>query len=471
MSAAIIKNHQNTFSKIFRFLDVALINSVMLGVCYMTGTIYNNACLLLTVVATSLFLLFSESVELYRSWRTETVTQQITVTLICWGMVTSALALTMIIFPHFSTTEISRSVLFFWISGCAIALPLWRLIGKLILYKFRINGQNTRSTIILGVTETGLALARNIKENPHLGLKLVGFCDDRDEERLEKEHQSLDDNYYIGDVNYAIDMANKNSIDNIYIAMPMSAEGRIQEILMLCGNTTATVHILPSFFTYNLINSRLSRVGNVQTLSVYDTPINGLTSWTKRMEDLILSTFILILVSIPMLIIAALVKLTSKGPVLFKQDRYGLSGENIKVWKFRSMNTADNGDTVVQAQKNDARVTPFGAFLRKTSLDELPQFFNVLAGTMSVVGPRPHAVAHNEKYREEIGCYMLRHKVKPGITGWAQINGWRGETETLDKMEKRIEFDLDYMRHWSLILDLKIVLLTILRGFTGKQVY
>jgi len=471
MSAGIIRAHQNTFSTVFRLIDLAFIAGLMLVVCYAMDVIYDNIYMFQTITAIALFLLFSESLELYRSWRTDALTTQLSVTFVCWGMVCGALAFIMYFTPIFDTDVASKQIPLIWLITCTIALPSWRLIGRLVLNQFRAKGSNTRSALVIGVTKSGIALARSIQSNPHLGLDFVGFCDDRNEERLEKDHQSLDDNTFIGDVNHAIDMANKSSIDNIYIAMPMSAEKRIQEILNLCGNTTATVHIIPDFFTFNLIYSRLSKVGDVQTLSVYDTPINGLTSWTKRIEDLILSTSILTIIALPMLVIAIIIKLTSRGPVLFKQDRYGLSGEKIKVWKFRSMTSTDNGNVVVQAQKNDARITPFGAFLRKTSLDELPQFFNVLSGNMSVVGPRPHAVAHNEKYREEIGCYMLRHKVKPGITGWAQINGWRGETETLDKMEKRVEFDLDYLRRWSVFFDLKIVFLTIFKGFIGKNVY
>jgi putative colanic acid biosynthesis UDP-glucose lipid carrier transferase len=172
-----------------------------------------------------------------------------------------------------------------------------------------------------------------------------------------------------------------------------------------------------------------------------------------------------------LLLIAVAVRLTSTGPAIFKQDRYGLDGKQIGVYKFRSMKVLENSDNVVQATKGDARITPLGAFLRKTSLDELPQFFNVLRGEMSVVGPRPHAVAHNEHYRNRVAFYMLRHKVKPGITGWAQINGWRGETDTLDKMEKRVEFDLHYIRNWSLWWDVKIIIKTLFKGFGGKNVY
>jgi putative colanic acid biosynthesis UDP-glucose lipid carrier transferase len=196
-----------------------------------------------------------------------------------------------------------------------------------------------------------------------------------------------------------------------------------------------------------------------------------MNGWLKRAEDLILGVAILAVAAIPMLLIACAVKWTSKGSILFKQRRYGLNGKVVYVWKFRTMTVSDDGETVMQAKKGDSRLTPIGAFLRRTSLDELPQFFNVLQGTMSIVGPRPHAVAHNEQYRWLIPGYMLRHKVKPGITGWAQVNGWRGETDTLEKMEKRVECDLEYMRNWSLWLDIKIVALTIFKGFYSKNAY
>ncbi|EIV7826318.1 exopolysaccharide biosynthesis polyprenyl glycosylphosphotransferase, partial [Escherichia coli] len=186
---------------------------------------------------------------------------------------------------------------------------------------------------------------------------------------------------------------------------------------------------------------------------------------------IVISSIILIFISPILLIIACLIKLTSPGPIIFKQTRYGMDGKPIKVWKFRSMSVMENDNKVIQATKNDIRITKIGRLLRRTSLDELPQFFNVLFGGMSIVGPRPHAVAHNEQYRNLIEGYMLRHKVKPGITGWAQINGWRGETDTLEKMEKRVEFDLEYIREWSIWLDLKIIFLTIFKGFINKSAY
>ena len=196
-------------------------------------------------------------------------------------------------------------------------------------------------------------------------------------------------------------------------------------------------------------------------IAICETPFTGFNSLVKRASDIVLATIIQLMLLPIMLAIALAVKLSSPGPVIFRQRRYGLYGEQIYVYKFRSMTVTEDGSNVVQAKKGDQRITKVGAFLRKTSLDELPQFINVLQGRMSIVGPRPHAVAHNEQYRKLIKGYMLRHKAKPGITGWAQVNGFRGETETLDKMEARIRFDLDYLRNWSLWLDLWIIVKTV----------
>jgi putative colanic acid biosynthesis UDP-glucose lipid carrier transferase len=251
----------------------------------------------------------------------------------------------------------------------------------------------------------------------------------------------------------------------------LCAEQRINILIQQLADSTVSVNIVPDFFTFNLIQSKWSNVQGIPVVSVFDTPFNAFNGITKRIEDLALCMIILPIIALPMMVIAIAIKLTSPGPVIFKQQRYGVKGEKIEVWKFRSMTVCENGDQIKQATQNDTRLTPIGAFLRSTSLDELPQFLNVLHGTMSVVGPRPHATAHNEYYRKQIQGYMLRHKVKPGITGQAQVNGCRGETDTLDKMEARIHHDLEYIKQWSLALDIKIVLLTVLKGFVSKQAY
>jgi putative colanic acid biosynthesis UDP-glucose lipid carrier transferase len=219
------------------------------------------------------------------------------------------------------------------------------------------------------------------------------------------------------------------------------------------------------------MQARVDKVGNVPVVSMCESPFTGLDGAVKNITDFILALLILILLSPIMLSIALAVKITSPGPVIFRQRRYGLNGEEITVYKFRSMTVVEDGAEVKQAEKNDQRVTKIGAFLRRTSLDELPQFINVVQGRMSIVGPRPHAVAHNEFYRKLIRGYMLRHKAKPGITGWAQVNGFRGETEKLEKMQARIEFDLYYLQNWSILLDLHIILRTLWVVIRGDNAY
>jgi putative colanic acid biosynthesis UDP-glucose lipid carrier transferase len=226
-------------------------------------------------------------------------------------------------------------------------------------------------------------------------------------------------------------------------------------------NTTASLHFVPDVFGVNIIQGRLGDMGGIPVVGLTVTPFTGVNRLIKRASDVVLSLLILVLISPLLLAVAVGVKLSSPGPVIFRQRRTGLDSEVITVYKFRSMTVEENGADVQQATRNDPRVTRFGAFIRKTSLDELPQFINVLQGRMSIVGPRPHAVAHNEQYRKIVKAYMARHKVKPGITGWAQVNGLRGETDTVDKMARRVEYDLEYLRNWSLGLDLLIIARTV----------
>jgi len=251
----------------------------------------------------------------------------------------------------------------------------------------------------------------------------------------------------------------------------MKAEHRIKEVLDMLSDTTLTVYFVPDLFLFDLLRAQWRSLQGIPVISIYDTPFYGIDGMLKRIFDIVVSLLILTLIFVPMLLIALLIKFDSRGPVIFKQRRYGFNGEKIVVWKFRSMKVCQDDENVPQAQRNDSRVTRLGRFLRKTSLDELPQFINVLQGRMSIVGPRPHAITHNEFYRKQIKGYMLRHKVKPGITGWAQINGYRGETETLDKMEGRIKLDLEYIRNWSILLDIKIILLTAIKEFVVSKAY
>ncbi len=333
----------------------------------------------------------------------------------------------------------------------------------------RTKGMNSRTVAIAGANSQGERLGRLIQDTPSLGMRLLGFHEDRSngDRRIQPDLPAP----IRGNFSDLIEEAKKGDVDLVYIALPMKGEDRINQIVTGLSDTTASVYVVPDFLVFDLLHSRWVNVGDIPTVSIFETPFYGVEGWVKRLEDIVLSSLILLLIAVPMLAIALGVKLSSPGPVFFKQKRYGLDGRQIRVWKFRSMTVTEDGKNVVQATKGDARITPFGAFLRKTSLDELPQFINVLRGEMSIVGPRPHAVAHNEEYRKLISGYMLRHKVKPGITGWAQVNGWRGETDTLHKMQKRVECDLWYIRRWSVMLDLKIIFLTLYKGFSGENAY
>jgi len=346
----------------------------------------------------------------------------------------------------------------------------WCVIGKAIFSYLVTRGKNRRNALIWGTSGLGDQLARTIEQSPWLGLDLVAHLRDEEVDCLPgnvSERAAKD----VSQVERIVCQAQRGEFDILYIALPTTARSKINGIIERLSDSTVSVYVVPDYFTTSLSQSRCSSLEGIPLVSIYDTPFWGVDGWVKRAEDLILASLILLVVAVPMLIIATAVKFTSPGPVLFRQRRYGIYGREISVRKFRTMHVCEDGEEVPQAGKNDSRVTRLGAFLRRTSLDELPQFINVLLGHMSIVGPRPHAVAHNELYRKQIKGYMLRHKVRPGITGWAQINGWRGETDSLYKMEKRVEHDLWYIRNWSLWLDLKIVFLSLLRGFTGKAVY
>lgn len=457
--------NQSGFSTLYRLIDIAIVVLLYHGSFYYFNLPVATDDLLLIAVFIVSFQLIAEALDLYRSWRGFRTTEMLKNTAYCWT-ITSTCTLTLGFFLVDANTQ-PQSAILVWFASSLAALLSWRYVMRKFLFKIRRSGMNSRQSIVVGATRTGYNLARQIKENEQLGIQFNGIFDDRAEDRLAKKFKDQ----VLGSIEDAIEMAKSNKVDYIYIALPMSAEKRIRFILEKCSDTTANVYIVPNFFIYNLMNARWQSIGSVQALSVYDTPFQGANDLLKRVEDVVLGCIILLMLTIPMLIIAAAVKLTSPGPVIFKQKRYGLDGKQILVYKFRSMTAQDNGPVVKQATKNDPRITKLGAFLRKTSLDELPQFINVVQGRMSIVGPRPHAVAHNEEYRKLIKGYMLRHKVRPGITGWAQVNGFRGETDTIDKMVKRVEYDLEYIHRWSVWLDIKIVFMTIFKGFTNKNAY
>ncbi|MDR7271758.1 putative colanic acid biosynthesis UDP-glucose lipid carrier transferase [Pelomonas saccharophila] len=312
-----------------------------------------------------------------------------------------------------------------------------------------------RTAVVVGAGPLGHKVARALRDSQ--GVICLGYFDDRSPERLHPEAGAS----MLGTLAQLSEFVRDKGVREVYITLPLGSQPRIVELLEQVQGTTASLFFVPDVFGISIIQGRLQDISGVPVVGICETPFTGTNQLIKRVSDIVLASLILILISPLLLVVAIGVKLSSPGPVIFRQRRNGLDGEEIIVYKFRSMRAQDNGNVVKQATKDDPRITRFGAFIRRTSLDELPQFINVLQGRMSIVGPRPHAVAHNEEYRKLIKAYMVRHKVKPGITGWAQVNGLRGETDTIDKMVARVEYDLEYLRNWSLALDLQIILRTV----------
>jgi putative colanic acid biosynthesis UDP-glucose lipid carrier transferase len=344
-------------------------------------------------------------------------------------------------------------------------LAVW--IGRAIL-RFHASLPGSRQpAVVVGAGALGVKVARALIESHERGIDFAGYFDDRTDGRLHPDATSK----LLGGLKDVAAHVTEHGIREVYITLPLGSQPRIVELLEEVQGTTASLFFVPDVFGISIIQGRLQDMNGVPVVGICETPFTGTNDLVKRISDVVLSSIILILISPLLIAIAIGVKLSSPGPIIFKQRRNGLDGGEIVVYKFRSMTTQDDGPVVRQATKSDPRITRFGAFLRRTSLDELPQFFNVLQGTMSIVGPRPHAVAHNEEYRRIIKAYMVRHKVKPGITGWAQINGQRGETDTIEKMRTRVEYDLEYLRNWSLGLDLRIIAGTVRLLFFDRHAY
>jgi putative colanic acid biosynthesis UDP-glucose lipid carrier transferase len=417
--------------------------------------------------AIGLFLITAHFLGAHQSWRGSSPIRYFGRLLWAWFIV--ILALLFLAFSTKTTAEYSRRIFLSWFVLTPLVLVVWRGWSHIVLGELRKRGLYVSNVAIVGARELGTYLARTILEEPWMGLNPTGFYDDRKPSGARPlAHEPIE---VLGNLDALVKHAHDGEVDIVYITLPMRAETRIQELIAKLSDTTVSVYMVPDFFMFDLLHASWGNVGDLPVVSISESPFYGVDGVVKRLEDIIISSLLLMIVAIPMLMIAIGVKLSSPGPIIFRQYRYGLRGNRIEVWKFRTMTVQENGAEVVQAQKNDPRVTRFGALLRRTSLDELPQILHVLLGTMSLVGPRPHAVAHNEQYRKLIGRYMLRHKVKPGITGWAQVNGWRGETDSLDKMQRRVEFDLAYIQNWSLWLDLKIILRTVLLVLRDKNAY
>lgn len=346
--------------------------------------------------------------------------------------------------------------------GWALAVPPLLIVGHLAFDRFvrALAAGSGRRAVVVGINPLARSLVARMENNRHLGLRFAGYYDDRAPERLDGGPAAA------GRLEELAGHVRAQGIDVIYITLPMSSHPRVLALLHSLRDTTASIYFAPDLTMFDLIQARVDDVDGLPVLAVCETPFHGVQGALKRLLDVTVASLALLVLAPVLLATALLIRLESPGPVIFRQRRYGLDGREIVVWKFRSMRVTEDGAAVYrQVVRGDSRVTRVGRVIRATSIDELPQLVNVLQGRMSLVGPRPHAVAVNEHYRKLISGYMIRHKVRPGITGWAQVNGYRGGDD-IDSMRKRIEHDLEYLRNWSLRLDLLILMrtaLTVLR--------
>jgi putative colanic acid biosynthesis UDP-glucose lipid carrier transferase len=462
-----IRPYQRELALLGRAIDLVLvIVSLRIGM-FLSGWSWDMRYTLLASVAATLFYLAAEAVKLYDNRRSTPLQADLRNLLVAW---TATAFLVLLVGYVLKVSDLySRTAVMTWFVLAPTALALWRLSVRAGLTKARTLGYNIRRVAIIGSGEHGANVARTVEEAPWMGLKVVGMFDDR--APVPGRVQSNLPAPLLGKTDDLLAEIERGRIDMVYVTLPINNLERITKLLNTLADTTTSVYFIPDMLLFSVVHGRWVRIGELPAVSVFETPFYGVGGWTKRMEDLIVASGVLTIMAIPMLLIACAIRLTSPGPVLFRQRRYGLDGRDFRIWKFRTMTVCEDNGPIAQATKDDPRVTKIGAFLRRTSLDELPQFLNVLAGSMSVIGPRPHAADHNEYYRRLVRHYMVRHKVRPGISGWAQINGFRGETDTLDKMERRVEYDLWYIRNWSVLLDLKIGLTTLWRLWREPNAY
>ncbi len=422
-----------------------------------------------TVLAVLLTIHILQSAGLYNFSQLTNLFGQVGRLLLAWAAVMlSLLALGFITKMNREIAETSRLWVGLWFIYGFFGLFTARMMLKHQIQRWQAGGRLTRNLVVVGAGEHGQRLIEHLTRHGNTAERVIGVFDDR-HSRVPEYVSGFP---VLGSVNDLLTFARSSPIDQVIVALPWDAENRLLAWMKKLRSLPVDVRLCPDMIGFHLPHRQVTHVGGVPMLNVFDKPLAGWNYIVKSMEDRVLAAAILVVIMPLLLLIAALIKLDSRGPVLFRQKRYGLNNEVIEVFKFRSMYIDRCEDrAVTQATRHDPRVTRIGRILRRTSLDELPQFLNVLMGTMSIVGPRPHAIAHNEQYSRLIDEYLARHRVKPGITGWAQVNGLRGETETLEKMEQRVRYDLYYIENWSLLFDIRIILRTLFVGFSHPNAY
>jgi undecaprenyl-phosphate glucose phosphotransferase len=461
-----IRQHSAFLVRVGRLLDGMIIFSSLYFAVQVTGETWGKNYLIIALLSILIFETIASFFELYRSWRTVRLRHELFKLLLYWTLCVFIILCLLWTFDEY--ISVSSSVIFGWFLTAFVVISFARYCIRIVMRYLRAYGYDTRRIAFVGANDTIVRLKHTFDSHPWMGMNIMGVFDDR--APGEGRDVAVAGHELAGGLDDLHVLAKRGLVDIVYIGLPLAAENRIKTMMDKLSDTTVSICYCPSFFSFDLMNARWDDVFGQPVITVLESPFIGHTGFLKRLEDLVLVALVTPVLFLPMLVIAILVKLSSSGPVLYKQSRYGLDGKAFMMWKFRTMYADDCEDQYSQVKKNDPRITGLGSFLRKTSLDELPQIFNVLLGSMSVVGPRPHPDVVNEELRDRIHRYMMRHKIKPGITGWAQVNGFRGETETLEKMEKRIEYDLEYIRNWSVWLDVLILFKTVF-SLAGDKVY
>lgn len=457
----LMQNHALTSSAVQFAIDLLLTLAVLyVLVVNKTGS-FSEPYLTFATITTLLMILVYYNKGLYRSHKT-LIKNSFSV-FRAWLFVT--MALVAIGFITKQSAAFSREVLLIWFFAAGAAQVTAHALFRIYMRKIQKTQKLTKA-LIIGAGEVSQYLAERINDNPWLKQSVVGVLDD-DAISLNKWNTKAIPT--MGGLDRFDEIVKHNDIKTIYISLPITEMSMLEKLHIESLDNNIEVHWVPPIFDMTLINHSIKQIGNVPLIALSETPLNGQRGNTKKLLDYSLTILAVIVLS-PLLIATAIaVKLSSKGPVFFKQKRHGMQGEVFNVWKFRSMRAHHESDgEITQATKEDPRITKVGKFIRKTSIDELPQLWNVLNGTMSLVGPRPHAVEHNHFYSDKVSAYMARHNIKPGLTGLAQVNDCRGETKTVEEMSRRVEYDLEYINNWSAKLDMKIIFQTVFVLFSDK---
>lgn len=452
-----LKKYSSSIVFASKVVDAGIIFFTLYVFVFLRVGAWNKDYTISALVAFFIYYSCAHFQELYRSWRGQPIIQELKAVFWVWlGMVFGLLSAGYL----FKISDVySRIVIAGWLLSCLLCLVTIRIGVRFFLRSARVMGLNTRSIALVGSGGSAEMAMKVVESNPWLGIVIV--------RRFMSDSEPCD----FDSVSEFLSEVREQRYDQIWIAPDGYQTGRYRDLVHHLADTTASLFVIPDLLGFSMHRSDILEVAGLPIVRLFGSPFGRFNAAVKRAEDVLVACFCLALCLVPMMLIALVVKLGSPGPAFFRQHRYGIDGKLILVWKFRTMTVCQDDGPVPQATRCDPRVTRVGAFLRKTSLDELPQFFNVLRGDMSIVGPRPHAVAHNEEYRKRVFGYMLRHAVKPGITGWAQVNGFRGEIESTEMMSKRVDHDIWYIQNWSLWLDLKIILITIFKVLNDPRAY